>query len=57
MKPKRKQGQSGGTCPHCGEEHALKWNVGFSGSREEPEEPAGWECEYCGEWADEEDRT
>ena len=44
--------KDGGTCPHC-KERGLKWFSGFSGSREEPEEKAGFECQICGEWSDE----
>lgn len=37
-------------CPCCGEPKAMRWYNGFGGSREEPAEPAGWECRACGEW-------
>ena len=36
-------------CSDCEEDTIFEYDRGFSGSREEPPEPAGWFCIYCGE--------
>lgn len=35
------------TCPRC-RDGVMTYNVGFSGTREEPAEPEGWNCLKCG---------
>ena len=38
------------TCPSCGDIYNQTYRPRIPGDRHHPEEPAGYECNRCGEW-------
>lgn len=35
-------------CPECGKESRQIWSDGYPATMETPDEPAGYECGWCG---------
>lgn len=37
-------------CPECGKFTRQEWSDGYPATMDSPEEPAGYECLWCGHW-------